>query len=574
MKLKDLSIAIKIYLMSGIVFAFVAGAMLFLILTISRNLALTEAQSLAVDGQNRILEEQSALLQKQATVVERRRLVNAVTHSFAELRYWLYDLQVSWLNESEASADAARVKLTGLLDELAVSDRALVEALQPKLALFSEKMLGAVDAYVDNNRVLGNSLVAEARAQGTQIDEALGGLLQTTSTEAIEISKNVADIGQRVRSAGTDVAQAASGVQSTNQGLVRGAWIMLVLVLLILAGFGALLINSISKPIKRLHEAISRIEQQSDLSQRITVNSRDEIGVTATAVNAMLEKFQTIVEQVVTSATRVALAAEETSANMEQTALGLSQQQLETDQVSTAITEMSHTVHEVAHNAEQAAGAAEKANKDAHLGQEVVALSVKTINSLAEEVKSVGRVIQRVSEDSNNIGHVLDVIRGVSDQTNLLALNAAIEAARAGEAGRGFAVVADEVRGLAQKTQESAREIQSMIQRLQSGALEAVSAMEHGVTNAEASVDQAAKAGDALNGILGSVQTITDLNALIASAQEEQATVTETISRNVMNIRDAALSTTDAADKTVHACGELAQLAKDLQSLVSLFKVH
>lgn len=573
-KLRDLSIALKIYLMSAIVFVLIAGSMLFLISTISASAELTRIQSSAIGEQTKILEEQSSLLRQQAVIVEQRRLVNAVIMSFSELRYWLYDLQVSWLNESETSAEAARERLAGLLAQLATSAPEVVEGMKPKVATFNEKMLAAVDAYVDSNRVLGNSLVAEARTQGTVIDKDLAALLQSTSEKAVTISNQVADIGQRVRGAGQQVGEAASNVQEKNQSLTRGAWIVLLLVSLILAGFGFLLINSISAPIRTLNQAINQIERDSDLSLRIPVLARDEIGATASAINAMLEKFEQLIQEVAISAMKVANAAHDTAMNMEHTAQGLSEQQLETDQVSTAITEMSHTVHDVARNAESAAAAADKANHDAHLGQDVVELSVKAINSLAEEVNSAGAVINRVASDSSNIGHVLDVIRGVSDQTNLLALNAAIEAARAGEAGRGFAVVADEVRVLAQKTQESAREIQGMIQRLQSSAMEAVSAMEHGVSKAEAGVTQAAKAGDALHAILGSVQTITDLNMQIASAEEEQAAVAETISRNVMHIRDVAESTTEAAAKTVVACEELARLANTLQGLVSKFKAR
>ncbi len=214
------------------------------------------------------------------------------------------------------------------------------------------------------------------------------------------------------------------------------------------------------------------------------------------------------------------------------------EQKDEVDKVATAMTEMSATVHEVARNATEAAEAAQRADEETSKGKSVVSQAIEAIDLLANEVNDAAQVIHRLEQDSDEIGAVLDVIRGIAEQTNLLALNAAIEAARAGEQGRGFAVVADEVRTLAQRTQQSTQEIQNMIERLQSGAQDAVKAMEQGRSRAQVGVEQAAEAGTSLETIAQAVGTISDMNTQIATAAEEQSVVAEEINLNIVAISD------------------------------------
>ncbi len=216
------------------------------------------------------------------------------------------------------------------------------------------------------------------------------------------------------------------------------------------------------------------------------------------------------------------------------------EQKDEVDKVATAMTEMSATVHEVARNATEAAEAAQRADEETTKGKMVVSQAIEAIDLLANEVNDAAQVIHRLEQDSDEIGAVLDVIRGIAEQTNLLALNAAIEAARAGEQGRGFAVVADEVRTLAQRTQQSTQEIQNMIERLQSGAQDAVKAMEQGRSRAQVGVEQAAEAGTSLETIAQAVGTISDMNTQIATAAEEQSVVAEEINLNIVSISDMA----------------------------------
>ena len=235
--------------------------------------------------------------------------------------------------------------------------------------------------------------------------------------------------------------------------------------------------------------------------------------------------------------------------------------------------EMTATVQEVASHAAHAAEAATSARDEAQGGQRVVSANIDAIQRLADEVMQTAELINRLAEDSNAIGTVLDVIRGIAEQTNLLALNAAIEAARAGEQGRGFAVVADEVRTLAQRTQESTSEIQDMIERLQAGARNAVEAMEKGRAGAESSVRQAVTAGESLQAINQAVAAISDMNLQIATAAEEQSAVAEEINRNITTINMVADETAVGAEQTAEASQELARLAMNLQRIVSQFRV-
>jgi methyl-accepting chemotaxis protein len=312
---------------------------------------------------------------------------------------------------------------------------------------------------------------------------------------------------------------------------------------------------------------------EGKLDRPVTIDTKDEIAEILHHMNNAREALRQTLSQIGSASIQLASAAEETSAVSSQTDQGVQQQQLEIDMVAAAMNEMSATVQDIARNASEASNAAGIANTAAISGQSVVKRSVSTINQLAENVENVAQAITTLEGESHEIGKVLDVIRAIAEQTNLLALNAAIEAARAGEHGRGFAVVAEEVRSLASRTQGSTEEIRQMIERLQSGSGDAVSAMKQGKMQVETSINTMTETEKALMEITQSVQTINDLNFQIASAAEEQSAVTEDMNRNVQKISTISEQSAQGAGQTRIASEELARLAEGLQERISHFRL-
>lgn len=317
---------------------------------------------------------------------------------------------------------------------------------------------------------------------------------------------------------------------------------------------------------------------QGDLTVRLDAGggqekTENEVEVLARQVNGVASDLRGVIREVLDSVESLQGSTRRVAAVTGQATEGVRRQQGETDQVATAVTEMAAAVQEVARNAARVAEETQTANVQAGQGGEVVERVAQAIRALADEVRAGAEVIARVARESQGIGSVVEVIRGVAEQTNLLALNAAIEAARAGEQGRGFAVVADEVRNLAQKTQSSTSEIQAMIERLQSSAHEAVRKMEGGQARAEETVARAVEARESLGGIARSVAAIAGMTTQIAAAAEEQTIVAEEINRSVVSIRDVANQTAHGADEMASATGELQRVTEGLRASAGRFRV-
>ncbi|ROM23083.1 chemotaxis protein [Pseudomonas protegens] len=347
---------------------------------------------------------------------------------------------------------------------------------------------------------------------------------------------------------------------------------------LVIAGLGLLVIwlvgHGIARPLRQMVAMLDDIAQgEGDLTRRLTSDRADELGSIAKGFNTFLAKLQAMISQVVTSVQSVSDSSEHTADIAIRTNQGVHKQMVEIDQVATAVHEMTATAQDVARNATQAAQAASHADQAASQGMQIVRDTSSAIGALAEEIGRAVGVVQTLAKDSENINAILIAIRGIAEQTNLLALNAAIEAARAGEQGRGFAVVADEVRNLAQKTQQATEEIQSMIQQLQQGTREVVRVMEDSQHKTDQSVEHAAKAAQALETITQAVSVINDMNTQIASAAEEQSAVAEDINRNVINIGQVANEVAGGADESSAASAGLTKLAEQQRRLINQFKV-
>ena len=330
--------------------------------------------------------------------------------------------------------------------------------------------------------------------------------------------------------------------------------------------------GQIVTPLRKALAVAHRIAE-GDLSHEVQTRRKDELGQLQRSMTQMTQNLRGLIGNISDNARQIASAAEELSAVTEQTRTGVNNQREETEQVATAMNQMLATAQEVARHAEQASIAAGQANQQTDLGDQVVTDVVAQIEHLAREMARSSQAMLELQRESQKIGSVLDVIKSVSQQTNLLALNAAIEAARAGEAGQGFAVVADEVRSLAQRTQQSAEEIEGLIGGLHSGTQQVADILDYSCTLTDNSVGLARNAGDALSEIARTVMVIQEMNPQIAAAAEEQSAVAEEINRSVLKVRDASEQTAAASEQTAAASIELARLGTDLQQCVGRFKV-
>ncbi|GAA6135839.1 methyl-accepting chemotaxis protein [Oceaniserpentilla sp. 4NH20-0058] len=334
------------------------------------------------------------------------------------------------------------------------------------------------------------------------------------------------------------------------------------------------IIRGILKPINATNAILNDMAQgQGDLTLRVDIHTQDEIGQMAQNFNAFIDKQSQMIKLIANATDELSEEAKNTALATQKTEKAIQTQNDETHTVASAITQMAATSQDVAQSAESASDSTKGANAEAQQGRSTVDQAIQGIRTLSDEVEESTNTINKVKSDSENIGTVLDVIKGVAEQTNLLALNAAIEAARAGEQGRGFAVVADEVRTLAQRTQDSATEIESLIVALQSATDKAVTTMEENRTSVGSSVDNITEAGNSLSNIAEMIGTISDMNIKIAAASEEQTAVANEISQNIVNIQDTSNQSTQNISEISVSSQKLESLSYELKKLVSQFKV-
>lgn len=394
-----------------------------------------------------------------------------------------------------------------------------------------------------------------------------------TDNTIIAVRKDMTDYGTNVLSRSDELYSIQLERRDIESAQANRLQLITTLLVLLFGIAAAVIITrQITRPLRETLDVVERIAS-GDLSHDLRVTRRDELGVLQQGIARMGTTLRDLIGGIRDGVTQIASAAEELSAVTEQTSAGVNSQKIETDQVATAMHEMTATVQEVARNAEQASQAAAGADAEAREGDNVVNQAIDQIERLAVEVGRSTEAMAVLQQESDKIGSVMDVIKAVAEQTNLLALNAAIEAARAGEAGRGFAVVADEVRGLAQRTQKSTEEIQTLVAALQSGTQHVASVMNNSRVLTDSSVTLTRQAGTSLQGITRTVSNIQSMNQQIAAAAEQQSAVAEEISRSIVNVRDVSEQTAAASDETAKSSVELARLGNQLQEMVSHFKV-
>ena len=368
-------------------------------------------------------------------------------------------------------------------------------------------------------------------------------------------------------------AKAAGVIAENNYNTaVNGIVIVSVVAALMTVLLAWLLTRSIVTPLNRAVQAAETIAG-GNLTKTIEIDGKDEPARLLGALAAMQANLRKTIEQIAGSATQLGAAAEELSTVTEEASRGLQQQNNEIEQAATAVNEMTAAVEEVARNAVSTSEASSQSTQAAREGRNRVVETVEAIQVMTHDVQNTSVMIEGLATQGRDIGKVLDVIRAIAEQTNLLALNAAIEAARAGEAGRGFAVVADEVRALAHRTAQSTQEIEKMVAGIQNGTGEAVSSMQQSNQRTQSTLEMARAAGVALEQITQSIHLINERNLVIASASEEQAQVSREVDRNLVNIRDLATQSAAGANQTSAATHELSRLAMDLNAMVARFVI-
>jgi len=368
-----------------------------------------------------------------------------------------------------------------------------------------------------------------------------------------------------------DIRDHTESIATTNS-IITSSYVAIVIILILVAIFFSWYIRRAFIPMEKAIQIMKDISA-GDLTMSIHSNSNDEVGRLLQGMESMVTNLREVITSLVSMSQQLKHSSTQLHLQSDKDNEGVKEQLSQTEQVATAMNEMSATVHEVARNAADAADAANNAHKEAAEGQQIVASAMNSIHTLDSGIQNSANAIRKLENETSEIGTVLDVIRGIAEQTNLLALNAAIEAARAGEQGRGFAVVADEVRTLAGRTQQSTQDIQTMIERLQSGAADTVSSMQLSTEQVVVSVEATTKAGNALETITSAVTVINDMNLQIASAAEEQSSVAEEINRNVVNINQVAEQSAEGVGKTAAESDQLNNLTIELGQLVGRFKV-
>ncbi len=485
-------------------------------------------------------------------------LLNAIVSSAYEYR----DIQ------DKVSTDLVGGEITSTIAEAKSSLNNLINELNfvglKDIATEITNSFNEVEAYIQGSNSFFNNKYAQLKAISsatTNLISAEKGIVETNSilNKQVEIANN------------TTVEAAKSVDDAVNSG-TRNTWIIMIVSLLSAFGIGWVTLKSITKPLSRVNDMLN-VVASGDLSKKLDESGHDEFAELSKNCNLLIDSLRSLIQSIVSRSTQLATAAEETSAVTAQSTTAIEEQRAQVEQAASATTEMSSTSQSVLTSANDALGEIKQADDEAERVKVISVRNRNTIEILAKEVDDASQVINQLQQDSASIGSILDVIRGIADQTNLLALNAAIEAARAGEQGRGFAVVADEVRTLASRTQESTEEIQSMITALQTGAEKAVSVMDTGKKQAANCVEQSQEADKALETITHAVHEAYDRSSQIATAAGEQSTVAHEISSNLESIVAIAEQTTAGSKQTAESSNEVAKLAEELQQSVQEFKL-
>ncbi|MBX8492777.1 methyl-accepting chemotaxis protein [Pseudomonas cichorii] len=486
---------------------------------------------------------------------------------------------------------AGKIESAGLLYRLDARRFVMDEERQSsasidKLKNLKNTLIQMTDSYApmvssDTEEQVYRQVKANVQAYTAKIDELMElsktktnnelfiFIRDTSSPQAKALQSSIEsliEVNVKVAEKSSDAANKAY----ENGLTVTIAFIVIAVILTVLVA--TVFTRSVARPVKALLETTKRIAE-GDLRTQVEITGADELTELQSATAAMLASLKSTIQHISDSSGLLASAAEEMSSITQESTNGIQRQSMETEQAATAVNEMTAAIEEVARNAVSASESTQASERSAKTGQECVSKTINALEKLSSTVDRTSTEVEGLANQAQNITKVLDVIRAIAEQTNLLALNAAIEAARAGEQGRGFAVVADEVRALAHRTQSSTQEIEQMIQSIQKDSTLAVQSMKQSSEEADATLLIAQESGTAIKEINTAISQINERNLLIATASEEQAHVARSVDQNLVSIRDLSVQSSSAADQTSTASQELSRLAVDLNRLVSRFSV-
>ena len=516
---------------------------------------------LGVFAVNRMTQIRQSSMDMSATQLPSVTSLGIITENVLRLRILSFRVLV---NREPAALQEAETRMSALGDKVKAA-QASYAALPagPEEAALYKTFVTTLDNYFKAQA----EMLALSR-QGKVEDVRL--LINTRIKDGTDLMGE--QLNKLIAINAADAKDADADAEHSYQGAITGVIAVSVVAALLTVLLAWLLTRSIVAPLRKAVEVAETIAS-GNLSKVIEDDGKDEPARLLGALAAMQANLRQTIQHIAGSATQLASAAEELSAVTEEASKGLQQQNNEIDQAATAVNEMTAAVEEVARNAVSTSEASSQSNQAAREGRDRVVETVGAIQTMTQDVQNTSVLIEGLATQGRDIGKVLDVIRAIAEQTNLLALNAAIEAARAGEAGRGFAVVADEVRALAHRTAQSTQEIEKMVAGIQNGTGEAVQSMQQSNQRTQNTLEMARAAGVALEQITQSISLINERNLVIASASEEQAQVSREVDRNLVNIRDLATQSAAGANQTSAASHELSRLAVDLNGMVARFVI-